>query len=203
MNRHRIQGIASHIGRLAVAVWVCLSMISSSSAISQPADLQFQHITTLNGLSQDIFKLTSTFTVAHSITLVLAGASIVRVSPRIVEPLIAFSIAFVALTTVFLGRTRFAILAREKLATVFFFGLFHGLGFAGLLGELGIPRERFLSSLFSFNIGIEIGQLVIVLIAVPAIYAVREKLWYPAVNKSAALLLGAVGIVWGVVRIVG
>lgn len=152
---------------------------------------------------RDILRLTGTFTLAHSITLVLAGFDILRLSSAIVEPMIAFSIGYVALSTTFFSASRFTLLAKEKVAAVFFFGLFHGLGFAGLLKELSIPRENFISSLLSFNLGIEFGQLVIVALAMPLILAARRRPWYPRVINVAGLTLGFVGIVWGIYRIVG
>ncbi len=97
---------------------------------------------------RDILRLTATFTVAHSITLVLSGLGILTVSPRISEPLIALSIAYVALTSVFLHDNKYVGQQRGKVISVFFFGLFHGLGFAGLLKEIQIPADKFISSLF-------------------------------------------------------
>lgn len=158
--------------------------------------------------AREIFKLTLTFTVAHSITLILAGAGIITLSPKITEPIIALSIAYVAITTVFFahkkikGKNIFSS-NKAKMATVFFFGLFHGLGFAGLLQEVHIPQENFISSLFSFNIGIEIGQLIIVGIALPLLLLARKKAWYPNAIKVLASIIGLLGIVWAIQRILG
>lgn len=151
---------------------------------------------------RDILRLTGTFTLAHSITLVLAGLDILRLTSSIVEPVIAFSIGYVALSTTLFSESRFHLLAKEKIAAVFFFGLFHGLGFAGLLRDLSIPRENFISSLLSFNLGIEIGQLIIVAAAMPVILAVRHTPWYPRAIKAAGLVLGVIGISWGAYRII-
>ena len=85
---------------------------------------------------KEILKLTVTFTVAHSITLLLAGAGIIRLSPHVTEPLIALSIVYVAIATVFFGKSELVGGEKGKLASVFIFGLFHGLGFAGLLTEI-------------------------------------------------------------------
>ena len=150
----------------------------------------------------ELLKLTTTFTVAHSITLFLAGAGIITLSPRISEPLIAFSIAFMAIATVFF-RGRLIGENRGKIATVFFFGLFHGLGFAGLLKEIAIPEDKFISSLFSFNIGIEIGQLVIISLALPLIFYCRKKVWYPKFIKLFALCISVLALYWVTVRILG
>ena len=150
---------------------------------------------------RETLKLTTTFTVAHSITLILAGAAIVSVPPRVTEPLIALSISYVALTSVFLKKYDLFRSMKNKVASVFFFGLFHGLGFASALKELYIPKENFLLSLLSFNVGVEIGQLCVIALAVPFIFLFRHKPWYPKAIAVIAAAIGAAGIVWGVQRI--
>lgn len=149
---------------------------------------------------REVLRLTLTFTLAHSIALVLAGTGLLVLSSRIVEPIIALSISFVALTSVFFGHRHWIGDMKAKLIMVFAFGLFHGLGFAGLLQEIHVPDEKFISSLFAFNIGIEVGQLVTVCIALPLIFLGRKKLWYPYVVKTAAILIGALGIFWAIQR---
>lgn len=150
---------------------------------------------------RQMLRLTITFTIAHSITLVLAGTGILVLSPRIVEPFIAFSIAYTALTSVFLKKYRFFSDPKNKIGAVFFFGLFHGLGFAGLLKEIRIPEDKFLSSLLSFNVGIELGQILIVTLALPFIYFGYKKAWYPREVQILAVLMGGVGMTWGIQRI--
>ncbi len=150
---------------------------------------------------KDVLKLASVFTISHSITLILAGSNLVRVSSRVVEPMIALSIAYMAITSVFLRHRPFFRSAHSKASTVFFFGLFHGLGFAGLLKDLGIPENRFISSLLSFNIGIELGQILIIFCALPIIYAFRNKLWYPRAIQFAAVLIAILGFGWAFQRI--
>src|SRR5207247_9531420 len=99
----------------------------------------------------------SAFTVAHSITLGLSMYGVVAVSPSIVEPLIALSIAYVAIENIFLSE-----LKSWRVALVFAFGLLHGMGFAGALKELGLPRSEFLTALLTFNVGVEAGQLAVI-----------------------------------------
>ncbi len=149
---------------------------------------------------KDILKLTGTFTISHSITLLLAGAGLLVLPSRLVEPLIALSIAYVALTSVFLQHTRFARFAKEKAAAVFFFGLFHGLGFAGLLKEIQVPADRFLSSLVAFNVGIELGQMIVVASVLPLIYRFRDLRFYPVAIKCASLTFGGIAIFWAIQR---
>lgn len=149
----------------------------------------------------DILKLTTTFTVAHSITLVLAGTGILVLSSRIVEPMIALSIAYVAITSVFFKEKNFFGENRGKIAAVFFFGLFHGLGFAGLLKEIQIPADKFISSLLAFNLGIEGGQIVIVAFAFPFIYFFSKKSWYPRAIQVFSAVIAGIALVWFVQRL--
>ncbi len=148
---------------------------------------------------KEIMKLTSAFTVAHSLTLILSGTLLITLSSRIVEPLIAFSIAYVAIVTVLLRRSE----GRAKLATVFFFGLIHGMGFAGALKEVSIPANRFLSSLLFFNAGIEIGQLALISVFVPVLLLLRNTKWHYRLTRLAAAAISVIGIFWGIERLVG
>lgn len=152
---------------------------------------------------RDILKMTGTFTVAHSLTFIIAGSGFFTLSASIVEPLIALSIAYVAITTVFLKHKPFFASMKAKLGTVFFFGLFHGLGFAGLLQDLQIPQNKFISSLISFNVGIEFGQLIIIAICFPVLYLLRKKSWYPRMIQLIAAVIAAIGLFWCVQRIIG
>ena len=150
---------------------------------------------------KDIMKLTSAFTIAHTLTLVLAGTGVIIVSSRVVEPLIALSIAYVAVTSVFLAHIRFFGGAASKPLSVFFFGLFHGLGFAGLLTDIHIPPEYFLSSIFAFNVGIEMGQMCIIALVIPLILFCRKKPWYARALKIVAGFIAALALFWVVERI--
>jgi hypothetical protein len=100
------------------------------------------------------------FTVAHSITLGLAIFKVITPSPAIVEPIIALSIMYVALENIFSPR-----LKKSRIGIVFLFGLVHGMGFANALGELGLPQNSYLTSLIMFNVGVELGQLAVILLA--------------------------------------
>lgn len=150
----------------------------------------------------DIFKLASTFTVAHSITLILAGTGVLVLSPSIVEPLIALSIAVMALASVFLREVTFMKKVWGKILLVFLFGLFHGLGFAGLLKEIAIPKDKFLSSLLAFNLGIEAGQLLIITAALPLILCFKNRTWYLTVVRVVAIIISVIAFSWFIQRIV-
>lgn len=151
---------------------------------------------------KDILKLTATFTIAHSITLILAGTGLLALTPRIVEPMIALSIAYVAISTVFFGGKVFGE-NKGKMTAVFFFGLFHGLGFAGLLKEIQVPQDKFVSSLLSFNLGIEGGQLIIVALAFPFLFFFRHKKWYASVIKVVAVVIASIAMFWFLARLLG
>ena len=139
------------------------------------------------------------FTVAHSITLGLSIYGLVSLPSRIVEPLIALSIAYVAIEN---------LVTRElkpwRLALVFMFGLLHGMGFAGVLRELGLPRGEFLTGLLTFNLGVEGGQLTVIAIAMLLVWPCVTKGWYRhRVVLPASLVIAAVGIYWTVARVIG
>jgi len=139
------------------------------------------------------------FTVAHSITLGLSMYGVVSLPPRVVEPLIALSIAYVAIEN---------LITRElhpwRVLVVFLFGLLHGLGFAGVLRELGLPRSEFLAALLSFNVGVELGQLAIILGAAAAAAPFARHAWFRRrVVVPASLSIAAVALYWTVVRMAG
>ena len=97
------------------------------------------------------------FTLAHTVTLALASLNIITVPAAVVEPLIAASIVYVALENVIGGRV-----GALRIAVVFGFGLLHGLGFASVLGDVGLQDSRFVVGLIGFNIGVELGQLAVI-----------------------------------------
>ncbi len=145
----------------------------------------------------------STFTVAHTVTLGLAAAGLISPPAALVEPVIAASIAFVAVENLFLSR-----MPPWRPLVVFLFGLVHGLGFAGFFGELGLPRGQFVSGLVGFNVGVEIGQLSVVLLAYVAV-RLLQRFW-PAASCDAwyrsrvvwplSLLIAVTGLWWAVER---
>ncbi|SDL93452.1 HupE/UreJ family protein [Maricaulis salignorans] len=138
----------------------------------------------------------SAFTVAHTLTLALAVLGLFTLPSNIVEPVIAFSIAFVAIENLV-----FKDMQRWRPLVVFGFGLFHGLGFAGVLVELGLPQGQLLPSLLSFNIGVEAGQLTIILAMWFALHRFRDASWYPLLAKGASTLIAATALWWVVERV--
>ena len=145
---------------------------------------------------RNLLKLVTSFTVAHSLTLILAGTGVLVLSSTVVEPFIALSIAIMAIASVFFKDHPLMSKHSGKLGLVFFFGLFHGLGFAGLLKEIAVPENKFALSLLSFNIGIEFGQLIIVALVVPFIFCFRHKAWFDTVIRVTAVLIAVAGFTW-------
>lgn len=138
------------------------------------------------------------FTIAHTITLGLAMAGIVNLPANIVEPLIALSIAYVALENIFL-HNRFH---NSRLLLVFGFGLLHGVGFAGALTDFGMPNDAFVTALVSFNIGVEIGQLTVLALAFVATVWFRQYPWYrPVIVIPISLGIALIGLYWTVERL--
>jgi hypothetical protein len=140
----------------------------------------------------------SAFTVAHSITLGLSMYGVVALPPGIVEPLIAISIAYVAVENVF--RTE---LSSWRVALVFVFGLLHGMGFAGVLQELGMPRTEFLTALVAFNVGVEAGQLAVIGVAFLLVgWHYANRTWYRSrVVVPASVLIACTAVYWTVERL--
>jgi hydrogenase/urease accessory protein HupE len=139
------------------------------------------------------------FTAAHTVTLALSTYGVVRLSPGIVEPLIALSIAYVALENLFTRE-----LKPWRVALVFAFGLLHGLGFAGVLAALGLPETERLPALLAFNVGVEVGQIVVLVAAFLVVGWFRDRPWYrQRVVVPLSLLIAAMGLYWAVTRTFG
>ena len=137
------------------------------------------------------------FTAAHTITLALTIYGVFALAPSIVEPLIALSIAYVAVENVVTAE-----LKPWRVVLVFAFGLLHGMGFAGVLADLGLPRGEFVTALLTFNVGVEAGQLAVIAAAFAAVIAFRDRAWYRGrVVVPLSLGIAAVGLFWTVQRV--
>ena len=146
----------------------------------------------------NVVKIVTAFTVAHTVTLSLASLDVVRLPGRLVEVIIAASIAVAAadlVYPVFRGRTW---------VVVFAFGLFHGFGFAGALEEMGLLRENLWLSLLGFNLGVELGQLAIVVVLFPVLFLLRGLTAYRRLLlPTAAATMIFVSVGWAVERALG
>lgn len=145
-----------------------------------------------NRLTPLLWQVTM-FTLAHTLTLGLSMAEIVSLPARVVEPLIALSIAWIAVENLWQRG-----LQRGRLAVVFAFGLLHGLGFASVLSDFGMPDDAFVSALIGFNIGVELGQVAILLVGYLLLSRwFGERPWYrPVVVVPGSLAIAAIGLWW-------
>jgi len=135
-------------------------------------------------------KIITAFTLAHSVTLVLAVLDVVALPARLVEAVIALSIALVAAENL----VRTPVVSRRWLVSLCF-GLVHGFGFSSALREVGLPTQGLLLALFGFNAGVEIGQALVVAVALPLLVLVRRTRWERRVIWSSSLAILLVGVV--------
>lgn len=185
---------------------------STLSMFAEYVGLGFTHILPM-GLDHILFVLglfllsaqlrpllvqVTAFTVAHSTTLALGLYGFITVSPAIVEPMIALSIVFVAVENLCMTR-----LSVWRPFIVFGFGLLHGLGFAGVLHELGLPRDQYITGLLGFNVGVEAGQLAVITLAFfTTAYWFRHEVWYrQRIVCPASAMIALTGAFWTVERI--
>lgn len=142
-----------------------------------------------------IVGIVSAFTVAHSITLGLAALKIVSMSPSFIEPAIAVTIILAALDNVW------PIFPVRRVIVTFFFGLIHGFGFAGVLAELNLPTSAFAWALLQFNVGLELGQLLIVVCVAALLFLLRERPLYRSwVIRGGSFAAMLVGVLWLIER---
>ena len=146
-----------------------------------------------------LYQVTA-FTVAHSITLGLSLYGLISLPASVVEPLIALSIVYVAVENIVSGE-----LKPWRVWIVFGFGLLHGLGFAGVLKELGLPAGEFLPALIAFNVGVELGQLTVIGAALLTVgFWFSRRPWYRnRVVVPASALIALVGAYWTIARVLG
>jgi len=138
------------------------------------------------------------FTLGHSITLIAAGLGVIRVDPRITESIIALSIVVVAVENVLRDEIRW------RVVTATLFGLVHGFGFASVLAETELPRRGTVAALLSFNVGIELAQLGIVLLVFPPLALAARRLWYERlVMRPSSILIAALAGIWLFKRALG
>jgi hydrogenase/urease accessory protein HupE len=139
------------------------------------------------------------FTIAHSITLALSLKGIIAAPPSLVEPVIALSIAFIAVENIMMKE-----LKSWRVVVIFLFGLIHGMGFASSLNEIGLPRNQFLESVAFFNLGVELGQLsIIILIYGLLIRFFGNRCWYRTrIVFPLSAIIAFVAFYWTIERIV-
>ena len=140
---------------------------------------------------RDALKVVTAFTVAHSITLSLAALGVISLPSRLVESAIAVSVILAALNNVR------PVVHGGRWIVAFCFGLIHGFGFASVLADLGLPQSSLLQALIAFNLGVELGQLVIVAAFLPIAYASRQRRFYSStILVGGSVAVAAVALVW-------
>jgi hydrogenase/urease accessory protein HupE len=138
------------------------------------------------------------FTVAHTITLALSMNNIIELPANVVEPLIALSIAYVGVENVLTKE-----LHKSRLILVFVFGLLHGLGFAGVLSDFGMPKNDFAVALISFNVGVELGQLAVISMAFIVLrsYFKSHQLYRKIIVLPGSVSISIIGLYWFIERL--
>ena len=186
------------IRRLSAMSWSKKMYIFIKAGFEHIIPQGLDHILFVLGLFFSTLKLRSlilqvtAFTFAHSITLALAALGFVKLQLSIVEPLIFLSIVWVAFENTFFKKT-----TKWRPLVVFTFGLLHGLGFATLLTQYGLPKDNFISLLLAFNVGVEFGQFAVLLAAFILIRLIYLKTEYKNQLKiPASILIGCTGLFW-------
>jgi tetratricopeptide (TPR) repeat protein len=155
---------------------------------------RYEPVSSLRSAFVGVAQIVTAFTAAHSITLTAMALGLVAPPTRWVETAIALSIVAAAANNVW------PLITRRLWLVAFGFGLIHGLGFAGVLLELGLPRGQLLAALVGFNLGVEVGQLAIVGVALPLAFWLRKRESRQRVALGFSLSIGAIGLVWSLER---
>ena len=222
-NKQRLSSIARPLSIIAVLLLISNKLLAhtvnyalegqpTTNVVGYYLKLGFQHIIP-EGLDHILFVVglyllspklknviwqATAFTVAHTITLILSMKSIIIAPPALVEPIIALSICFVAVENLVTSE-----LKPWRVAVVFGFGLIHGLGFASALNELGLPRDGFFTSLLSFNVGVELGQISVILACYLAFGRwFSNETWYRRrIVFPLSIGIAAIALFWTIQRI--
>jgi len=151
----------------------------------------------LNPNLKSVIMQTTVFTVAHSITLGLSMFGLINPDTSVIEPIIALSILFVAIENIFTNQLKW-----WRLIIVFTFGLIHGCGFASALTDVGLPESSYLSALLMFNLGVEAGQLAVIILAWALIAKwFQTRVWYrERIVIPVSGLIGCIALYWTIER---
>ena len=192
------------IRRLSAMSWSKKMYIFIKAGFEHIIPQGLDHILFVLGLFFSTLKLRSlilqvtAFTFAHSITLALAALGFVKLQLSVVEPLIFLSIVWVAFENTFFKKT-----TKWRPLVVFTFGLLHGLGFATLLTQYGLPKDNFISLLLAFNVGVEFGQFAVLLAAFILVRLIYLKTKYKNQLKiPASIMIGCTGLFWFIESII-
>lgn len=142
----------------------------------------------------ELIKVITSFTIAHSITLILAALKIVTLPPRLIECGVALTIVYVAAENLWRSRVK------HRWILTFVFGLIHGFSFANVLATLGLPRDATIRCLLSFNVGVELAQILIVLLLFPLVMMMNTARWAAGARAAVSVAIGLFGLGWLVER---
>ncbi len=181
-------------------IWIGLDHILFLVALILPAvltrkDGKWEPVDSFKKALYTIVGIVTFFTLAHSVTLSLAALDVIRLPSRFVESVIAGSIAVAAWANLM------PQLRIREAAIAFAFGLFHGFGFASVLGDIGLGREHLVLSLLGFNIGVEIGQIAIICLIFPVLFLLRRHKIYSWILRFGSMALIALAMIWVVERV--
>ena len=173
---------------LFIITLILISVVTRKEGVWQP-------VSNFRSAIINLIKIVTLFTIAHSITLCLAASGVVQLSPRIVESTIAASVVIAA------ANNLIPIFGRRDWLIIFCFGLFHGLGFASVLGHLIFNKQSLVAALLGFNVGVEIGQLGVVCLSFPIFYLLRKTTFYSSVFiKIGSVCIGVLAGIWFIER---
>jgi len=189
--------------RLAAMPWQKKITIFTKAGIEHIIPKGLDHILFVLGLFfsclyfRSLLLQLTAFTIAHSITLALAALGLIQLQGAIVEPLIALSIVWVAVENYMFKEP-----SKWRYLVVFSFGLLHGLGFAAVLSHYGLPKDNFISLLLAFNIGVELGQLSVLILAFILIKLIfRQSEQSDKIRIPASIIIGCIGLFWFIERV--
>jgi hypothetical protein len=176
-------------------IWIGLDHILFLVALILPAVLlrssgRWEPVGDFKSAFFNILAVVTAFTLAHSITLALAGLRVVTLPSALVESMIAASIAIAAAANLT------ARLEIREWIVAFGFGLFHGFGFASVMGDIGVGRDHLAFSVLGFNIGVELGQIAIILVLFPLLYLARKTRAYVPMMRFGSVGLIAIALIW-------
>lgn len=176
-------------------IWIGIDHILFLVALILPSVLQrkdgrWQPVGSFKEGFINILAVITFFTLAHSVTLAMAGLGLVRLPSALVESVIALSIA-VAAAANFLPRLQI-----REWTLAFVFGLFHGFGFASVMGDIGVGTDHLIKSVLGFNVGVELGQVVIIAAIFPVLFLLRNWRTYVPAMKLGSLGLIAIAMIW-------
>lgn len=193
---NRLDVIRSFISHGAHHIWSGYDHLLFLVTLLLPAVVMrsgnaWRPVETLGGAFWATTRIVTAFTLAHSITLSVAAFGIVELPSRLVESVIAASVAVAAINNLF------PVVSRRAWIVVFVFGLMHGFGFASVLTDLGLPPARKFVALFAFNVGVELGQLAVVAGLLPVLFLIRRSATYTHVALPAgSMVIVGIGFMW-------